>query len=212
MKTCYLPDSVEHLQLFGIQRRNIFKLISAENKKARHETNVLWDSPGKGRRLPQDPRHQEVEAALDLGAVDETVDVAGVHSLSVLCACAFTHCRDEHTPASAGLTERKTHFKTFLQPFGQSPLQSSHCLWPPRSTSILPGGQTLTQDLPSTTKWAARRDGSAQKRAYCHKALAGTTIWVRSFRGHSLGHWETQMDPYWYLALGLVSIWNVCLL
>lgn len=43
------------------------------------------------------------------------------------------------------------------QPFGQSPLQSSHCLWPSFSTSILSRGQTLTQELPSTTKWATRR-------------------------------------------------------
>lgn len=109
VKTCYLPDSAEHLQLFGLQRWNIFKLVSAGNKKARHEPNrsVLGDSPGNGRRLPQDPRHQEVEAALDLGAVDEAVDVAGVHGLSVLCARAFTHCRGEHRPALAGMTAGK---------------------------------------------------------------------------------------------------------
>lgn len=45
-------------------------------------------------RLPKNPRDQEVEAALDLGAVDEAVDVAGVHGLSVLGAGAFTHCGD----------------------------------------------------------------------------------------------------------------------
>lgn len=41
VKTCYLPDGAEHLQLFGIQRWNIFELISAGNKKARHETNRI---------------------------------------------------------------------------------------------------------------------------------------------------------------------------
>ena len=33
--------------------------------------------------LPFDPGHQEVEVALDLGAVPEAVDVQGVHSLPV---------------------------------------------------------------------------------------------------------------------------------
>ena len=41
-------------------------------------------------QLPKEPCDQEVEAALDLGAVDEAVDVAGVHRLSVLSSCAFT--------------------------------------------------------------------------------------------------------------------------
>lgn len=39
VNTCYLTDSAEHLQLFGIQRWNIFKIISVGNKNARHETN-----------------------------------------------------------------------------------------------------------------------------------------------------------------------------
>lgn len=119
----------------------------------RHTAAFSGIQPGSGRRLPQNPRDQEVEAALDLGAVDETVNVAGVHGLSLLCTSAFTHCRDGHTPALAVTTERKkNHLFCMTQPFGQSPLQSSHCLWPPRSTSILSEGQTLTQELPSTTK------------------------------------------------------------
>lgn len=109
VKTCYLPDSAEYLEPFGIQRWNVFKIISVGNKNARRETHcsVLWDSPGNGWRLPQNPCDQEVEAALDLGAVDETVNVAWVHGLSLLCTSAFTHCRDEHAPALAVTTERK---------------------------------------------------------------------------------------------------------
>ena len=42
--------------------------------------------------MPKEPCDQEVEAALDLGAVDEAVDVAGVHRLAVLGARAFTGC------------------------------------------------------------------------------------------------------------------------
>lgn len=42
------------------------------------------------------------------------------------------------------------------EPFGQSPLQSSHWRWPSLTTSVLSWGQALTQELPSTTKWAAR--------------------------------------------------------
>lgn len=41
--------------------------------------------------LPENPCDQEVKAALDLGAVDEAVYVAGVHRLSMLGAGAFTH-------------------------------------------------------------------------------------------------------------------------
>ncbi len=55
----------------------------------------------QGRQLPENPRDQEVKAALDLGAVDEAVDVAGVHGLPVFSASAFTHCRDEQTPPLA---------------------------------------------------------------------------------------------------------------
>lgn len=114
-------------------------------------------------------------------------------------------------------------FCVCFQPFGQSPLQSSHCLWPSLSTSILSGGQALTQELSSTTKWATRRD----KQQLCHQFTPYRVMWQRLCKGikmccilckldvkhsHSLGHWETQMDPYWYFALGLVSIWNVCLL
>lgn len=50
-------------------------------------------------QLPKNPCDQEVEAALDLGAVDEAVNVAGVHCLSVLGASAFTHCRDDQVTA-----------------------------------------------------------------------------------------------------------------
>lgn len=45
----------------------------------------------QGRQLPKNPCDQEVKAALDLGAVDEAVDVAGVHRLSVFSTGAFTH-------------------------------------------------------------------------------------------------------------------------
>lgn len=46
-----------------------------------------------------------MKAALDLGAVDEAVDVAGVHSLPVFSTSAFTNCRDEQTPSLAFLIQ-----------------------------------------------------------------------------------------------------------
>lgn len=46
-----------------------------------------------------------MEAALDRGAVNEAVDVAGVHRLSVFSTGAFTHCRDEHRTSVAVMTE-----------------------------------------------------------------------------------------------------------
>lgn len=58
----------------------------------------------QGRQLPKDPRDQEVKAALDLGAVDEAVDVARVHGLPVFGPSAFTHCRGEQTPSLALVT------------------------------------------------------------------------------------------------------------
>lgn len=48
--------------------------------------------------LPKNPCDQEVKAALDLRAVDEAVDVAGVHSLSVFITGSFTHYSgDQHS-------------------------------------------------------------------------------------------------------------------
>lgn len=49
-----------------------------------------------------------MKAALYLSAVDEAVDVAGVHGLSVLSTGAFTHCRDERIPSLAAMTETLT--------------------------------------------------------------------------------------------------------
>lgn len=57
------------------------------------------------RKLPKNPCDQEVKAALDLGAVDETVDVAGVHSLPVFSTRPFTNCRDEQTLSLAFLIQ-----------------------------------------------------------------------------------------------------------
>lgn len=45
--------------------------------------------------LPKNPCDQEVKAALDLGAINEAVNVARIHRLSVLCAGAITHCGDD---------------------------------------------------------------------------------------------------------------------
>lgn len=78
---------------------------------------------------------------------------------STVCLCSapvpsHTAGMDTHCLCCNNQKETKKKKSCFYitQPFGQSPLQSSHCLWPPRSTSILSGGQTLTQELPSTTK------------------------------------------------------------
>lgn len=55
----------------------------------------IWDSSPQAAQLPKNPRDQEVKTALDLGAVDEAVYVAGVHGLSVFSTCSFTHYRDD---------------------------------------------------------------------------------------------------------------------
>lgn len=47
-----------------------------------------------------------MKAALDLGAVDEAVDVAGVHGLSVFSTGAFTHCRGCQTPLLAVMADK----------------------------------------------------------------------------------------------------------
>lgn len=65
-----------------------------------------------------------------------------------------------------GGRSEKSHLYSF-QPFGQSPLQSSHFLWPSFSTSILSAGQALTQELPSTTKWAVRRRKKRKTQGIC---------------------------------------------
>lgn len=73
---------------------------SSLEEREKHVMNTLTGrhvavrSTGKERKVPKNPRDQEVEAALDLGAVDEAVDVAGVHSLPVLRTGAFAHCTD----------------------------------------------------------------------------------------------------------------------
>lgn len=105
--------------------------------------------------LPEDSCDQEVKAALDLGTVDEAVDVAGVHRLPVLCTCTLTNYRGNKSQVRNDPEEGNA---VSLLPFGQNPLHGSHCFWPSRSTSILSGGQTLTQELPSTTKWAKGRE------------------------------------------------------
>lgn len=68
--------------------------------------------------------------------------------------------------SNLGGRSEKSHLYSF-QPFGQSPLQSSHFLWPSFSTSILSDGQALTQELPSTTKWAVRRRKKRKTQGIC---------------------------------------------
>lgn len=57
-------------------------------------------------QLPKNPCDQKVKAALDLGAVDEAVDVAGVHGLSVFSSCSFTHYRNNPTTLLALMTNK----------------------------------------------------------------------------------------------------------
>lgn len=45
--------------------------------------------------LPFDPGHQEVQTALDRGAVYETVNVESVDGLSVYASCAVTSCEED---------------------------------------------------------------------------------------------------------------------
>lgn len=120
---------------------------------------MQWD-------IPENACDQEMKTSLDFGAVDEAVNVTGVHGLPVFCTCAFTYCqetgkhRDKMTMVFAHQASRVF---IWVEPFGQSPVQGSQRLWPSLSTSILSGGQTLTQELPSTTKWAASSSISREK-------------------------------------------------
>lgn len=51
---------------------------------------LLWESE---RGLPSDPSHQEVQAALDLCAVYETVDIRSINGFSGWTSCTFTNWR-----------------------------------------------------------------------------------------------------------------------
>lgn len=42
-----------------------------------------------------DPGHQEVKTALDLGAVNKTVDVKSIHRLSILSSCTAASCKEQ---------------------------------------------------------------------------------------------------------------------
>lgn len=112
IQTCYFSDGAEHFQLFGIQGWDVFKVISVRNENTQYATDCMTLNCAlrffrQVRILPKNPRDQEVKAALDLGAVDEAVDVAGVHSLSVFSTGAFTHYRnDKKTPLLASKTDK----------------------------------------------------------------------------------------------------------
>lgn len=111
-KTCYFSHGAEHFQLFGFQGWNLFKIIAVGGIKKEEKNSLRHTARSQlceiivphrflqrcSRQLPKNPRDQEVKAALDLGAVDEAVNVAGVHGLSVFSAGAFTHCRGGQTP------------------------------------------------------------------------------------------------------------------
>lgn len=51
-----------------------------------------------------------MKTALDLGAVDEAVNVAGVYGLSVFSTCSFTHYRDDPTTSLVLRIDKKTQF------------------------------------------------------------------------------------------------------
>lgn len=97
-QTCYFPDSAEHFQLFGIKRWYVFKVISEKQMKIHIIKQLTMThcvhTHGLCRQLPKNPSDQKVKAALDCGAIDEAVDVAGVHCLSVFGAGAFTDWRE----------------------------------------------------------------------------------------------------------------------
>lgn len=200
---------------------------------------VKWDSSGRPDNYPRIPVTRKWRLPWIL---------VQLMKLSMLLESTVCLCSAPVPSHTAGMTEEHHSFwpltnrvnvsswKVFMsvvcRPFGQSPVQSSHCLWPSLSTSVLSGGQTLTQELPSTTKWAKRRKRSEKEHVFQTDEknplalLTKLRAWVTvsdflqhtertnqpSHREYLLGHWETQMDPYWYFALGLVSIWNVCLL
>lgn len=125
-------------------------------------------------------------------------------------------------------------------PFGQRPSQGSHLFTPFFSTSILSEGQLLTHEVPSTKKLAKQRKQKLspittwttfvarikakeklkfklrkkkKKITDWQKQQQIVSMWLpRSLRGYSRGHWATQMDPNWNLALGLGSSLKVYLL
>lgn len=116
------------------------------------------DGVGDQRNLsPIEASDKKVQVAQDLGAVHESINVARVHSLEAAPrACPLTGCK--HKRLSVGMRGRgcivsgervSLHqlLSTSYSPFGHRPPQGSHILSPFLSTSILSGGQALTQDV-----------------------------------------------------------------
>lgn len=68
-----------------------------------------------------------MKAALDLGAVDEAVDVTGVNGLSVFGTSAFTHYRDDQTPSLAMITDKQTQCKKWKVLISVNLLDRVHC-------------------------------------------------------------------------------------
>lgn len=103
---------------------------------------------GRQSLLPVEASDKEVQVAQDLGAVHEPINVARVHSLVAASrACPLTGCQHKTVSAlGSGSPQREGWIQGCL-PFGHNPPQGSHILSPFLSTSILSGGQALTQDV-----------------------------------------------------------------
>lgn len=84
--TCDLSHGVEDLQLLWVERRHFVVVVAVERGRKRRRLSDLWRKVSSHRAkemsLPVDARQEEVQTALNLGTVYETVDVASVYSLS----------------------------------------------------------------------------------------------------------------------------------
>lgn len=77
--TCNLPHGVEDLQLLWVERWHIVVLVAVERG---YGENTSRPTGVKEKGLPIDAGQQEVQTALNLGAVYEAVDVERVYGLS----------------------------------------------------------------------------------------------------------------------------------
>lgn len=173
-QTCNFSDCAKHFQLLGIQRWDIFKTISEKKptkKKTQYDPtdwlswhrNICWDCWDCADNYPRIPVTRKCRLPWIL------VQLMKLSMLLASTVCLFSAPVPLHTtwgdrtPSWQQLmTDRSSALRKVClgfnqcEPFGQSPLQSSHWRWPSLTTSVLSWGQALTQELPSTTKWAAR--------------------------------------------------------
>lgn len=92
-RTCNLPHGVEDFQLLWVKRWDFVERVAVT--RGQNENPLDWWGWGSNEYsqempLPFDASHQEVQTALNLGAVYKTVDVQSIYSLPGCTSCPVT--------------------------------------------------------------------------------------------------------------------------